>query len=92
VDELKRIPRGRLKVRTRDCLAALPILREAGYSSEMTQDGAIEVVGTAAIDQPDQIASLLVHAGCALTMLNVEQEDLEHYFLKLVGAEAEVTQ
>lgn len=92
VDELKRIPRGRLKVRTRDCLAALPILREAGYSSEMTQDGAIEVVGTAAIDQPDQIASLLVHAGCALTMLNVEQEDLEHYFLKLVGAEGDVAQ
>jgi ABC-2 type transport system ATP-binding protein len=92
VDELKHIPRGRLKVRTRDCLAALPVLREAGYPAEITQDGAIEVMGTTAIDQPDEIASLLVHAGCAPTMLNVEQEDLEHYFLKLVGAEAEVAQ
>ncbi len=90
VDELKRIPRGRLMVRTRDCLAALPVLREAGYSAEITQDGAIEVMGTAALDQPDEIASLLVHSGCAPTMLNVEQEDLEHYFLKLVGAEGEV--
>jgi hypothetical protein len=60
-------------------------LREAGYPAEITQDGAIEVLGTAAIDQPDEIAALLVHAGCAPTMLNVEQEDLEHYFLKLVG-------
>jgi len=92
VDELKRIPRGHLMVRTRDCLAALPVLREAGYPAEITQAGAIEVMGTAAIDQPDEIASLLVHAGCAPTMLNVEQEDLEHYFLKLVGAEREVAQ
>jgi ABC-2 type transport system ATP-binding protein len=89
VDELKGIPRGHLKVRTRDLPAALPILQEAGYPAEITPDGAIEILSTAALDQPDEIASLLVHAGCALTMLNVEQEDLEHYFLKLVGAEGE---
>jgi ABC-2 type transport system ATP-binding protein len=92
VDELKRIPRGRLRVRTRDSKLALPILLEAGYVAEMAQDGAIEVMGTAALDQPDEIASLLVYAGCAPTMLNVEQEDLEHYFLKLVGAQEEVAQ
>jgi ABC-2 type transport system ATP-binding protein len=90
VDELKLIPRGRLKVRTRDCGMALSILQEAGYSAEITQDGTIEVLGPAALDQPDEIASLLVHAGCAPTMLNVEQEDLEHYFLQLVGMDGEM--
>jgi ABC-2 type transport system ATP-binding protein len=92
VDELRGIPRGHLKVRTRDLRAALPILHEAGYPAEITQDEAIEIVSTAALDHPDMIAALLVHAGCALTMLNVEQEDLEHYFLKLVGAEREVVE
>ena len=38
-----------------------------------------------AINQPDDIAALLVNAGCAPTMLNIEHEDLEHYFLRLVG-------
>jgi ABC-2 type transport system ATP-binding protein len=37
------------------------------------------------IERPDDIATRLVNAGHAPTMLNVEQEDLEHYFLRLVG-------
>ena len=36
-------------------------------------------------NDPDDIATLLVEAGQAPTMLAVEQEDLEHYFLRLVG-------
>jgi len=42
-----------------------------------------------AIERPDDIATRLVNAGHAPTMLNVEEEDLEHYFLRLVGMEEE---
>ncbi len=85
VDELERNRRRRLVLRTRDCQAARSVLLSAGFSAEITSDGTIEVKDNAAIERPDDIATRLVNAGHAPTMLDVEQEDLEHYFLRLVG-------
>ncbi len=85
VDEFERNRRRRLILRTRDCQAARSVLISAGFSTDITSDGTIEVKDTAAIEQPDDIATRLVNAGHAPTMLNIEQEDLEHYFLRLVG-------
>ena len=87
VDELERNRRRRLLVRSRDCQAARAVLVGAGFSADITSDGTIEVKGNAAIERPDDIATRLVNAGHAPTMLDVEEEDLEHYFLRLVGAE-----
>ncbi len=87
VDELERNRRRRLVVRTRDCQAARSVLLSAGFSADMTSDGTVEVKDNAAIERPDDIATRLVHAGHAPTMLDVEEEDLEHYFLRLVGME-----
>ena len=88
VDELERNRRRRLVVRTRDCQAARSVLLSAGFAAEMTADGNIEVQDSAAIERPDKITTRLVQAGQAPTRLNVEEEDLEHYFLRLVGMEA----
>jgi len=85
VDELERNRRRRLVIRTRDCQAARSVLLSAGFSAEIISEGIIEVKDNAAIEQPDGIATRLVNTGHAPTMLNVEQEDLEHYFLRLVG-------
>jgi ABC-2 type transport system ATP-binding protein len=85
VDELERNRRRRLVIRTRDCQAARSVLLSAGFSAEITSDGTIEVKDNVPIERPDDIATRLVNAGHAPTMLNVEQEDLEHYFLRLVG-------
>ena len=87
VDELERNRRRRLVIRTRDGQAARSALLSAGFSADMTSDGTIEVKDIAAIEQPDDIATRLVNAGHAPTMLNVEEEDLEHYFLRLVDVE-----
>jgi ABC-2 type transport system ATP-binding protein len=87
VDELERNRRRRLVIRARDGEAARSVLVGAGFSAEMTSDGTIEVNDNAAMDRPDDIATRLVNAGHAPTMLNIEQEDLEHYFLRLVGAD-----
>jgi len=38
------------------------------------------------VHRPDEVATLLVAAGCPPTRLAVEREDLETYFLRLVGA------
>ena len=87
VDELERNRRRRLLVRARNCQAARAVLIGAGFSADLTSDGAIEVKDDAAIERPDDIATRLVNAGPAPTMLDVEEEDLEHYFLRLVGME-----
>lgn len=85
INELERDRRRRLVVRTRDCQAARSVLLGAGFSSDITAEGTIEVKDNAAIERPEDIATRLVNAGQAPTMLGVEEEDLEHYFLRLVG-------
>lgn len=85
VDELERNRRHRLLVRARDAQAARSVLLGAGFSADMGPDGTIEVRDAAAIERPDEIATRLVQAGHAPTLLEVEEEDLEHYFLRLVG-------
>jgi ABC-2 type transport system ATP-binding protein len=83
--ELQRQRRRRLLIRTRHCAAAQAILAGAGFSAELTSDDILIVKDKAALDRPDEIATRLVNAGHAPTLLNVEQEELEHYFLRLVG-------
>jgi len=85
VSELERNRRRRLLICARDPRAVQAVLLGAGFSAGMSADGAIEVIDGAAIERPDEIATLLVQAGHPPTMLNLEQEDLEHYFLRLIG-------
>ena len=85
VDQLEHNRRRRVLIRARDNHAARQVLISAKYPAELLPDGTIEIKSDAAMERPDDIATLLVNAGHAPTMLNVEQEDLEHYFLRLVG-------
>jgi ABC-2 type transport system ATP-binding protein len=72
-------------VRTRDIEAACLALTGAGYPAEILQDGSIELKNSSAVEHPDQIANLLVQVRVPPTQLMVEEEDLEQYFLRLVG-------
>jgi ABC-2 type transport system ATP-binding protein len=87
VDELERNRRRRLVIRARDGQAAHSVLLSAGFSASIASDGTIEVKDKAAIERPDEMATRLVNAGHPPTMLTVEEEDLEHYFLRLVGTD-----
>jgi ABC-2 type transport system ATP-binding protein len=89
VAELERNRQQRLLIRTRDNQSACDTLHQAGFAAAMTNNNTIEIKETAAIEQPDAIATRLVKAGCAPTMLVAEREDLEHYFLRLVGLNGE---
>lgn len=89
ITELERNRRRRLLIRTRDIQAAQAVLGNAGFAAEITSDGILEVKDAGAIERPDDIATQLVNAGHPPTMLDVEQEDLEHYFLRLIGLEGE---
>ena len=59
----------------------------AGYSSESLPGGQLALSQAAALERPDDIASLLVQAGIPPTELIVDEEELEDYFLRLVGAD-----
>jgi len=85
IAELEHNRRSRLLVRARDIASAQRVCSSAGYPGEI-HGGALELKQTAAIEHPDQIASLLVQAGTPPTQLVVEEEELEQYFLRLVGA------
>jgi ABC-2 type transport system ATP-binding protein len=73
-------------VSARDGAAARAALAAAGYPSEAAGDGTLVVQDERAVRRPDDVATTLVGAGCPPTRLAVEREDLETYFLRLVGA------
>lgn len=85
VDELERNRRRRLLLRARNIEAARLALAGAGRPAEIIQEDTLELKNTASIERPDDVASLLVQAGTPPTQLIVEEEELEHYFLRLVG-------
>ena len=61
------------------------MLKSNGFSAELKSNGFIELDDKKAIDYPDEIARKLVNWGHAPTMLKVDEEDLEDYFMRLVG-------
>jgi ABC-2 type transport system ATP-binding protein len=87
--ELEHYRQRRLEIRSRDIQSAQSVLAAGGFTAEAGSNGTIALRDDRAIDQPDVVASLLVSAGQAPTMLKVEEEDLEHYFLRLVGLDVE---
>lgn len=83
--ELDRNRRQRLVVVARDISGACAVLQGAGHTARISAEGTITVTDSAAIERPDDVATRLVQAGFPPTLLAVEQEDLEDYFLRLVG-------
>jgi ABC-2 type transport system ATP-binding protein len=85
VAELEKNRRRRLLVRARDIETARRTLAAAGHPAEMLEDGALELTDVPSVEHPDDIASLLVQADTPPTQVLVDEEDLEQYFLRLVG-------
>jgi ABC-2 type transport system ATP-binding protein len=85
VDELERNRRRQLLLRARDVEAARRVLSAAGRPTEVLQDGTLELRDASSLDRPDEVNRMLVQAGIPPTQLMVEEEELEQYFLRLVG-------
>jgi ABC-2 type transport system ATP-binding protein len=86
-DELVRNRKRRLLLKARDIESACRVLTAGGQPAKIKADGTIELETEFAVDQPEEINSLLVNAGTPPTQLLVEEEELEQYFLRLVGME-----
>jgi ABC-2 type transport system ATP-binding protein len=59
------------------------ILMKNGYDFSVTSDY-LEVTGDNAVNHPDHVAAMLVQAGCPPTLLQVNKENLETYFLRII--------
>ncbi|MEU8363860.1 ABC transporter ATP-binding protein [Nonomuraea sp. NPDC048882] len=77
--------RRRLVLATRDDTRAAHALAGYGFTSEPGVGAGLVLTGQRALEHPEEIATALVEAGCPPTRLVVEQEDLEDFFLRLVG-------
>jgi ABC-2 type transport system ATP-binding protein len=85
IDELERNRKRRLLIRVKEVEVAQRTLIAAGQPADFLQDGRIELKDAFSIERPDEINRMLVNAGTPPMELKVEEEELEQYFLRLVG-------
>jgi ABC-2 type transport system ATP-binding protein len=81
-EKLEKLRTKRLEIQARNLEAVQISLQSAGYKFTLN-DETIVLEDEYAIENPDNIAHILVNAGTAPTRLAVEQENLEDYFLRL---------
>ncbi len=79
--------RRRLEVDVPEPHLAADVLRAAGMRPAVSEDGLV-LDDPATVAHPEQVATALVLAGVAPTRLQVAEEDLESYFLRLVSPAA----
>jgi ABC-2 type transport system ATP-binding protein len=85
VKQLDNLRKKRLLVNSRDSELLHRFLINSSYSTEISEDGNWVLSDPQAISNPDTIAKMLVQADIPPTLLKVEEEDLESYFLRIIG-------
>jgi ABC-2 type transport system ATP-binding protein len=78
----------RLEIGARDPARAAEVLRGAGFDAHAADDGLLLLEEDRAVRHPELVATTLVRAGEPPTRVAVAEENLETYFLRLVGAPA----
>ena len=84
VEEMEVLRKNCLMIRTHDPGGAKMILENNGYNVLISEEGVLEVLGKTAIENPDRIAVILVNSGFPPTLLQVDEEDLETFFLRVI--------
>ncbi len=84
VDEMEAMRKKCLQVNTGDITGAQNILKKKGYDAVFNSEGILEITGKNVIESPGEIAVLLVNSGFPPSMLKVEEEDLETFFLRMI--------
>ncbi len=84
-NELGNLLEKRLLLNANDKEAVKLKLIKEGFQVNTSEEKILEVRSQNAINHPEYIASILVNAGLPPTLLKVEEEDLESYFLRIIG-------
>ena len=62
----------------------MSILQQEGFHAILSENNLIMATEKSATDHPENINRLLVQSGNVPSMLNVEEEELEEYFLRII--------
>ncbi len=83
-DKLEEFRARRLEIKVHDIAKVYALLIEANYTATINNNS-IFVSDVRALEAPEEIARLLVHADSPPTHLAVEQQNLEEHFMQLTG-------
>jgi ABC-2 type transport system ATP-binding protein len=84
VGEMENLRKVCLQVKSNDISGARNILGKMGFTAILNEDGVLEVNNEEAILYPEKISALLVNSGFPPSLLKVEEEDLETFFLRVI--------
>jgi ABC-2 type transport system ATP-binding protein len=90
VEQLHKFREKNLLIDLKDKNGAISLLESKGHNCSLTEDGLIKVTDTSAINHPENVNFHLVKAGFSPSMLKVEEENLESYFLRIIGSKGVV--
>ena len=83
-NQLEYLFKKQLLVKARNTEEAYKIILGKGYKNSELKESTIHINDNEAIEKPDEIASFLVNAGYPPTLLQIEEENLESYFLRTI--------
>jgi ABC-2 type transport system ATP-binding protein len=83
--DLERVRKKQLVIAVHNSGEACAVLAAAGYTASIAENGNLVLTGHNTIGSPEKINALLVNTGHAPSMVHVEEEDLETYFLRAIG-------
>jgi len=83
--EMESMRKKALRIKTSDMEGTEKILKYNGLEPSVSDDGYFELIQNTSIANPEKVATLLVHAGFPPTMLKVEEEDLESFFIRMIS-------
>jgi len=84
-EKLHQLRNRSLLIDLKDKNGAIALLVNDGFNATVNEDGLIEITSKKAVLHPEDVNLNLVNAGFAPSMLNVEEEDLESYFLRIIS-------
>jgi len=84
VHEMEKLRKHYLEVRTKDLEGTRNLLQKSGYKVILREEGHLEVRGKDSLTEPENISEILVQSGYAPSLIKVEQEDLETFFLRFI--------
>lgn len=84
-NQLAAICNKRLKISTKNNSKAKEILEKKGFQIGTSVNNELEIYDVNSIENPEIIATILVNESCPPTLLKVDTEDLEAYFLRIIG-------
>ncbi|MFX0086773.1 MAG: ABC transporter ATP-binding protein [Candidatus Hodarchaeota archaeon] len=74
----------KLIIGARDNKAVQKRLSDEGYAANLNDKGDLEIKDKEAINHPENIVRMLVYSNLPLTLVKVEEENLETYFLRII--------